>query len=576
MMKKTSSKILAAILTAAMTFSMVGCGTGSESKTSESVAASTSSSETTASEIVEEKLYYNKTGYPICDEPITITMSGTSNTTDWDNTAMHKYFEKKLGIKTDSTELAADALKTQYALMIAERSMPDMMVKSEAISKEQVNMDGEAGYWLDLSQYLDLMPNLVAFWEEHPEVKAYNMTDSGAIYSINRITLGEGTNISGMLYYNKALVEAVYPDPIETVDDLYEALVAVKEAYPDKIPLSLAFNSANSSRGDVIIRTAFGVESRALNYCLYKDDNNELVLGETTEGYRAYLNFMNKLYDEKLLDEECFTYTEAEYRAKEDAGEFVFWADSGLRNNVSAISDDPRDFVMIPALTSEYQEESTFLLNHGIGTGARLFVSADTKYPEAICRLIDFLYTEEGWMLTSFGVEGEHFEYVTDKYGNVTIDSTRLADLQNYSSVGNWRQQAVVNYQAMCMNWALDNVWTDKLSIENAKLMLEDPDVNAVNKGNAMRTIVMDSVEVVKAIPIPVSYTLDETETRATLYTDISNYIISNKASVISGSVDFNDDKAWNAYLDTLNKMGLEKLMKIEKDAWTRMEERSK
>lgn len=571
MMRKTSSKIMAAILAATMTFSLAACGeqnvVSSETKTQET-------QQTVASTEAEEKLYYNKTGYPICDEPITITMSGASNTLDWDNTAMHKYFEEKLGIKTESTELQKDALATQYALMIAERSMPDLMVKSEAISKEQVNMDGEAGYWLDLSQYLDLMPNMVAFWEKYPDLKAYHTTDTGAIYSINRIVIPEGSNITGMIYYHKDLVDPVYPDPIETVDDFYEALVAVQKAYPDKIPFSIAFNSANSCRGDAIIRTAFGIESRDVNYSIYKDDvTDEVVLGETTDGYRAYLNFMNKLYEEKLLDNECFIYTEKEYRAKVDAGDVIFYADSGTRTAQSAINNNAIDYGRIPAMTSEYQDKSTFMFDSGIHTGARVFVSADTKYPEAICRLLDFMFTEEGWNLTGWGVEGEHWEYVTDKYGNKMYNSERFADLKNYATEIEWRNQAVVNYQAMCMNWGTNELWTDNLTLDMAEQMVADGDVNM---GTALRTIAMAAVEDKKKVHIPLSYTSEETETRATMHTDILNYVKSNKANVISGSVDFNDDKVWNDYLDTLNKMGLEKLMKIEKDAYARMEERSK
>ena len=569
---RKSSKFMAVLLAAGMILSMVACGKEPVTSTETKVQETEQTVASVATE-PEEDLYYNKEGYPICDEPITITMSGASNTTDWDNTAMHKYFEEKLGIKTDSTELQKDALKTQYALMIAERSMPDVMVKSEAISKEQVNMDGEAGYWLDLSQYLDLMPNLVAFWEKYPELKAYHTTDTGAIYSINRVNASESANVSGMIYYNKALVEAVYPDPIETVDDFYDALVAVQKAYPDKIPFSLAFNSQNSSRGDVILRTAFGIESRDLDYSLYKDDSNEVVLGETTDGYRAYLNFMNKLYEEKLLDNDCYVYTEKEYRANINEGDYVFWADSSLSVNNSTVSTD---YEMIPALTSEYQDELTFLLAHGLSPGSRIFVSADTKYPEAICRLLDFLFTDEGIMLTQFGIEGEHYELVTDKYGYKHIDTAKFADTVNYSSAGNWTQLAVVNYQAMCMWWGADGAWYDELTIEDAKKMVEDTEITPSYKSNAMLKIEMDAVKDVRKIAVPLNYTNEEATNRSTLYADISNYIKSNKASVITGSVDFNDDKVWSSYLDTLNKMGLEDLMKIEKAAWARLDARSK
>ena len=52
------------------------------------------------------------------------------------------------------------------------------------------------------------------------------------------------------------------------------------------------------------------------------------------ENFREYLRFMNKLYEEKLLDPEVFTQTDAQYNAK--LGEYTVFFTSPEMQNVLA------------------------------------------------------------------------------------------------------------------------------------------------------------------------------------------------------------------------------------------------
>ncbi|MBR2038552.1 MAG: extracellular solute-binding protein [Lachnospiraceae bacterium] len=565
---KKSSRLLAALLAAGMTLSMVACG-DKDVVSSETNNQETQQTVASVATEPEEDLYYNKEGYPICDEPITIKVSGIQgNTTDWKNTEMVKYIEENLGIKMECEPYPADAFSAQYALMLSTNSMPDLIINA-TIDKGQVNMDGEDGYWLDISQYLDIMPNFAAALEENPEWAAYQYAAGGAIYGLNRVNPGELSNASGQIYYNKALVEAVYPDPIETIDDFYEALVAVKAAYPDKIPFAITFDAMPAYRADIILRNAFGIHYNDNSYMLVADENGKVSLGDISDENREYLKWLNKLYDEGLLSKEGFTLTSNEYRAKEDAGEFIFWADTSLRHSQNKISNNVDDYGIIAALSSDMEPETTYILGNGITTNARIFVSAETEYPEAICRLIDFLCTEEGKELATVGVEGVHFEYVDDGYGNMVQKAEAFADLNNYETLSAWQQQKVTIYQGMALFWNYSNNFWDDVDTATAQKMAQDE--NQYTVFSARQKLALDEVDNVYKAPAPLTYTAEETEERATMYTDLINYLKTSKVSFITGEFDVNDDKAWESHLSKVNDMGYERLMEIEQAAWDRM-----
>ena len=565
---KKSSRLLAVLLAAGMTLSMVGCG-DKDVVSSETNNQETQQTVASAATETEEDLYYNKEGYPICDEPITITVSGKQgNTVDWQNTEMVKYIEENLGIKLQCEPISNDAFATQYALMLSTNSMPDLIINA-GMDKGQVNMDGEDGYWLDLSQYLDIMPNFKAMLEKYPEWAAYQYADGGAIYGLNRVNPGKLSNASGQIYYNKALVEAVYPDPIETIDDFYEALKAVKEAYPDKIPFAITFDANPAYRADIILRNSFGIHFNDNSYMLVTDDNDEVMLGDITDNNREYLKWLNKLYEEDLLDNNSFIYTRDEYRAKEDSGDFIFWSDTGLRYNNSSISKNPADFGIIAALSSDMEPETTYIFGNGITTNAGIFVSAETEYPEAICRLIDFLCTEEGQNLAYRGVEGVHYSLVDDGYGNMIGTSKDFADLTNYKSETEWAQQKVVIYQGMALLWSFAANYYDDLDVATLEKMSQSEDPTISFK--ALQALAIDKVDNKLVAPAPLTYTAEETEERATMYTDLKNFLKTSKVSFITGEVDVEDDKAWENYVNRVGEMGWNRLKDIEQAAWDRM-----
>ena len=572
-MKKTSSKLLSLFLVLVIVLSLTACI--QPPVQTNPPATNPQGSEGNPTTPTEEDLYYNKEGYPICDETITITVAGRQgNTLDWNNTYFVKYVEEKLGIKLVCEPFPNDALSSQYAGMLATETMPDMMVQCN-VDKSQVNIDGADGYWLDLSQYLDLMPNFVKMMEENPSWANYTKDAEGAIYSVNRIAPGQVTASRGMITYNKEVVQAAYPGEIKTIDDFYNALKAVKAMYPDKTPLAITFDAAPGYNADIILRTAFGITFNDNSYMLVEGANGEVELGDISEANRNYLTWLNKLVDEGLLSTEAITMTKDEYNAKVNDGSFVFFSVAGSLGVKDAV--DYNDYGIIAALTSQYVDETTSILNNGLTVSARIFVSAKTEYPEAIARFIDFLCTDEGRMLAVYGEEGVTYDKVYDANGVWSIDHSKYADLNNYESVGKWVQQTVAPYQAFALWWNFTGVQFDTMDDATLQKVASAPYKNAdgsINNGNQWTALVqmeLNKIENLVVAPAPLVYTAEESEARKTLAADLLTYLKAQKVAFITGTVDISDTAAWDAYVKQVKAMGWDTLQPIEQAAWDRV-----
>lgn len=520
------------------------------------------------------KEYYNKTGYPICDEPIKISVGGViTYTNDWNSTVMVKTVREKLGIEMDCNPVAKDAFASQYALMLANDEQPDLLINLTGyLSKAQSNIDGEAGYWLDLSQYLDIMPNFAKALEDNPEWAAYTRTETGAIYGVNWFTCSTIGLIGGMLYMNRAVAESVGYTDIKTLDDFYNCLTAVKAQRPDLIPLGLIPTAkvGYSYMGEVAIKNAFGINHRGAYAMMARDENGQVYYIDTTDNYRNYLTFMNKLYEEELLDNECFIRTQEEHRAKIWDFDYAAHADSGLSCTQMGIA--PLDYIWIPSLVSDEYPEHAYTITSPVIDGVKILVKADTEYPEAICRMIDYMFTEEGIYLSSqYGVEGETFDWVENKYGIKTASYDNYADLTKFESGHAWSLQNNCIHQGMQFYQALDRQPFNGLSNEVLIQMANDEELDISTRSNAATGASIADIETIYHNPAPLVYTEEEAKERNTLRTDIVNYLETMKVAFINGEKDITSDTEWEAYLQQLEAMGYDRLMEIETAAWGRM-----
>ena len=153
----------------------------------------------------------------------------------------------------------------------------------------------------------------------------------------------------------------------------------------DEIPYSNVYNG----EGFEWILSAFGYVNLRHDV---KDGRYVYVPAE--ENYRHYLEFMNKLYTEELLDPDYFTQTLEELKIKAASGV--------IGSGVYYITDFTTDLELkmqysnVSPLTSEYNDTPCWPKYSVERTDAMLAITDKCEHPELIIQLLDYWYSEEG------------------------------------------------------------------------------------------------------------------------------------------------------------------------------------
>ena len=567
-------QVLSVLLAAAMVSALfTGCGqtqNSSDSKSTES-SVKTESGEETGSSVNEENNEDDSEDIGrISEKTITLTVAGKYNegaASDWNTTEQFAEYENRLGIKLDATTYDSTQWESKLTLLFASDELPDILTRM-GLTASDAQKYGKDGYFLDFSQYLDVMPNLTRMMEEYPEYAAAIKNEDGAIYAFPSLNTRTASALMTPSFISSAWLEKIGMDMPVTLDDYYNVLTAFKEQDAngngdpsDEIPMGLAGESRYQS--ELRILWAHGIYSTNYVYHLMVDEDGKVVLGDATENYKDFLKYMNKLYMEGLINEDAYVVASAELSERilaDTVGVAIGWSKSNFPGVVE------EDWQQIISFTSEeYNPGQVAVISSRVGNSYDVAVSANTEHPEEAAKFIDYLFTTEGAISATNGYEGVTFDFV-EVNGAGVIDHSNY--YEGYETAEKYRQQKAVAISAFAIYspnegtiyQMLDNTKTEELLTGKC---YELGGLNAI-KEVALRG---EGVEVVSPYP-SVMYTEEEAAERSSLYTDIFTYLKSIKAQYIIGDMDI--DVTWDEHLAKLNEMGLERLLEIEQAAYDR------
>lgn len=327
----------------------------------------------------------------------------------------------------------------------------------------------------------------------------------------------------------------------ETIDELYNVLKAFKEQDPngngkqDEIPFIEIGN-------DLI--SPFGIADLNNNNMIIKD--GKAIYFPISEEFKEGLKWENKLYAEGLLDKEVFTQDDTMRSAKfqnPDAPIVGFtyqWTPDAVFGKWSD------QYVTIPPIAGP--DGKRYTIGNPIGMNLNrneLLITTSCKYPEVAARWADQFYTDEASIQNFWGAIGT----VIKKNDDSTYT---LVDPPAGTSADAWYwDQSLRDFGPKYVSPSFESkIVLNPESGDGLKLQLD-------KLGSEYVTT-----------PFPnVMYTSEEFEELPTLTTDIDSYVNTMRAQFISkGGI----DEGWDDYVSKLNKMGLEKLVKIRTDAYSR------
>lgn len=412
------NKILPIILSVSMALSVCACGNEANRKgTSESQSVTTSTNEATSEKTTESEVYVPT--YPIVDEPMTLTWFHTLMNSNVISSMDEQYcwqeVQKVTGIDIEWVHPAVGTEKENINIAIASRDLPDIITWTWNSQTGGAAKMIEDEVIIPLNEYEEYMPNYMAWLEENELANKSSRLDDGTLYGFSHIIADESVTVTGGFMLRKDWLEKLDLEVPNTIDEWYTVLKAFKEKDPngngiqDEIPFV-----CNKGAHFVHMATAFGVRSG-----FYVDKQGEVHYGPIEEGYREFLETMAKWYAEGLIDPEYVTNDTKNVNAKvlsDQAGSLYGSISSQLASYIKQKEGTGFDLVAVkaPADESGVSHSSLDARKQGVN-GQTIAISSNCKNPIQAVQLIDYLFGEEGRMLTNWGKEGESYEIVNGK-----------------------------------------------------------------------------------------------------------------------------------------------------------------
>ncbi len=214
---------------------------------------------------------------------------------------------KRTGINLDVIAVSSATLTQQTNVMVASGdNMPDIF--TNALTWQKINDFGMQGAFEEITQHKDELPNFKRMFFD--ETEKYN-----TVGALNYMYAGDGdlymfptydkaldvtTNI---LMYRKDIFDKHGLKEWTNQDEFYQTLKKLKELYPNSYPFVVA-------TGTGILNSIASYSGLRFPQEYYDEDLKKWQYGGTSEKLKEVIDFVKKLYDEKLLDPEFLTMTQ--------------------------------------------------------------------------------------------------------------------------------------------------------------------------------------------------------------------------------------------------------------------------
>ena len=519
---------------------------------------------------------------PLTTEKKTIRVGIPTNmlVEDYDTNAYTVWLEEQTGVDIEFVYFSSNSTErnTQLNLMVASATekLPDILLGMDLAASLR-NELGEDGYLLDLTDYFENYSYW--YWE------LYDLLDplaqqtifaqardpqNGALYVMPGCSdTAANDSVQCQPAINKKWLEALNMEVPTTVEELYDVLVAFRDRDPngnginDEIPMIGSNSVGYCDVVEFIINAWVYLNDKYF----YNVTDGKIWLPHMTDEYRQALIYLNKLYAEGLLSPMFYTIkksAELKVLTTPKEGPNIVGVTCGHTGSIYEAENDKVDeYTALPPMKAEtslggYAPQQTFAYTNNV------FITCDAEDPLLCFKFIDFLSGYESLAHQRYGEYGVDWVWAPEEKRDTSYQGTyRALDLINK---GVWTDQNNQIWHTLTpKNWPCHSGINPISSEDTASW--------SYRKGLLAKEIWLANRDA--GLPDEVCYTLvyndEEGAINADLSSTITEYINEARAFFVAGTLDPNDDAAWNTYLNTLKDMGVEDLIKAANSAYTRM-----
>lgn len=346
-------------------------------------------------------------------EPVKLTwFSYDHNRVLKDNDPTIMEFEKKTNTKIEFMLVPSSEQKTKLNMLVASNSLPDI-TKIEGYDIFQYIPQGVL---LELNSYID--KDGVAMKKAIPKEAWDSVAYNGKYYGIPKINSAGKYN----MYIRQDWLENLGLKAPTNLDELADVLKKFTLNDPDKNGKNdtYGYGSEGSAGGDnptLSFQSIFGAYGIQAKQYFLKD--GKFYASNITPEYRDAVNYISKLYADKLIDPDLFVMKSDQARqklVKGTAGAFVGWWSIPQQVLIEQLKMDQVDPKVKWQIIDEIKGPNG---KYGLGAtnviSATNTISKNCKNVDVAIKAIDYLYSDEGAMLGIAGVKG--LDYTTTPDG---------------------------------------------------------------------------------------------------------------------------------------------------------------
>ena len=488
--------------------------------------------------------------YPLEGNPtITITRSAdtdlpTAGFTSYNDTANTRYWSEATGINIKYIE-PADG--TALLLNFASGSVSEVVICGMTFYPGGVGAMVSDGLATDLTELLpEYAPDYWNFVNSFSQYLKVAREIDGKFYNINGYFYEEGSFARFWfgLVARKEYLDQLGIGPPTTIDELYSYLFRLKNELGVETPFmsdKSRFDSMFS--GDGCLSSAFGFATAGRYHI-----GDQVYFGAYQHEYKELLAWLNKLYIEGLLDVNFAVTDEPTANAAMLSGNSGLMVTASSRLSNMMLAADSEDFNLLGLSPLKQPDGSKALFSFAdpyVSGGHVGFITAKATQEQTInaLKMFNYLYTDEGKIMSNFGREGETFDYVN---GKPILNKFITENQDGIPKDGQLRVNCMLNFPIIF----LPEMTEQRFSMPAMRAAL---DAWAVSDSDLYK--IQNS-----------SIAPEFAEEYASLWTDIDTYIKESRAKFISGELPI--DSFETVYIPTLEEMGIKRVMEIYQSSY--------
>ena len=478
---------------------------------------------------------------------------------------------EKAGVEIE-WDLMSDSLGEKVGVLIGGNQLPDAFI-AVGFSQNDINEYGGDGTFIDLTPYItpEIMPNLCAIFEKHPDIKAGITQADGKIYGLpsgelmGTAAIGATDDLSIYAVPEFSMINKTWLDELglavpTNLTELHDALKAFKDndmaGNGATIPMSTGYDQW--CWGQEVFYAGFGFTNFTSDICfdLMANPDGTVQFVSATKAYRDAVTYFHDWYAEGLMDLEMFSQSTSQLISKVSQGRVgltTWWEIKEIAG------DHTDDFVFLPPMYgpqgTEYSETRNLTIRSGPGvTSGNLNVTSACGNPTLLLKYFDQWYEPETVMQLQYGPIGIYFTE-KDANGVWQVITDDAAKAQFGKSAGELKGQ----YEVFGPRLILPEYY-------NSVFYMED---RATERLHQIEEYWMPYVEAPVSYPNDVTFTAEELEVISRYKADFTSQVAEYEGTWLKNGGP--TDEEWNAYLTMLeDNCGMSRLLAVYQDAYTR------